>query len=402
MVPFSLDIRSLSVMVTGVCVMLSITMALIWMTRKTYPGFGSWTAGTAASAAGFLLISLRGMVPPLFTIVLANVCLIIAAALFLEGTRRFRGVSGHRLLSLAAVIGYALVIAYFTYGDNDVAMRIILLSLITAPFYGLCAWELLANAPPDQRFSYLFTGSLFGLYGLFLLTRALLTALDPGPHDLYAPSIMQVATFLISVLLGVAWNFGFLMLNSERLEIDLKSAQVELRRLATTDYLTGIANNRCFFDQGEREIQRARRYGHPLSLLMFDIDLFKKINDTYGHAAGDQVLVSITSRCKNLLRDIDVFGRVGGDEFAILLPETDLAGGKATAERLRLAVAEREIEAGAEVGRVTISIGVSQLAAEDRRVEEMLTRADDAMYAVKRRGGNAVTVLWSRPADPPA
>ena len=387
-------------MVTGVCVMLSITMALIWITRKTYPGFGFWTAGTAASAAGFLLISLRGMIPVLFTIVLANVFVIVAAALYLEGTRRFRDVAGHRTLSFSVVIGYALLIAYFTYVDNDTGMRIILLSLLLALFYGAGAWELIGNAPPHQRFPYLFTGSLFGLYGLFLLIRAVITALDPGPHDLYTPTIMQVATFLISVFLGVAWNFGFVMLNSERLEIDLKSAQVELQRLATTDYLTGISNNRCFFDQGEREIQRVRRYGHPLALLMFDIDQFKKINDTYGHAAGDRVLVSITARCKNLLRDIDIFGRLGGDEFAVLLPETDLGGGKTTAERLRAAVAERDIDAGSAIRSVTISIGVSQLSADDQRVEEALTRADDAMYEVKRRGGNAVTVSWSRPADP--
>ncbi len=388
-------------MLTGVGVMLSITITLIWLTRKTYPGFGAWAAGTAAWTVGFLLISLRGMIPPLFTIVLANVFLIAAAALYLEGTHRFRGAPGRRIGSLLVpLVAYALLVAYFTYVDNDTGVRIILLSLSLALFYGVCAWELLANTPSGQRFSYLFTGSLFGLHALFLFVRAIATALDPGPHDLYVPSMMQAATFLVSVFFGVAWNLGFVMLNSERLEIDLKSAQVELRRLATTDYLTNIANNRCFFDQGEREIQRARRYGHPLSLLMFDIDQFKKINDTYGHAAGDRVLVSITSRCKKLLRDIDVFGRVGGDEFAVLLPETDLAGGKATAERLRTAVAEQAIEAGGEVRRMTISIGVSQLAAEDRRVEEMLTRADDAMYEVKRRGGNAVTVLWSRPADP--
>jgi len=124
MLHFSLDIRSLSVMVTGVCVMVSVTMALVWITRKTYPGFGFWTAGTAASAAGFLLISLRGMIPVLFTIVLANVFVITAAALYLDGTHRFCGVTGRRTLSFFVVIVYALLIAYFTYVDDDAGVRI--------------------------------------------------------------------------------------------------------------------------------------------------------------------------------------------------------------------------------------------------------------------------------------
>jgi len=99
-----------------------------------------------------------------------------------------------------------------------------------------------------------------------------------------------------------------------------------------------MANHRSFSEAGEREILRARRYGHPLVALMIDLDHFKRVNDTYGHAVGDGVLVAIVAAFRNLLRDIDVYGRLGGEEFAILLPETDLAGGRTTAERLRSAI----------------------------------------------------------------
>jgi diguanylate cyclase (GGDEF)-like protein len=369
--------------------MASVIMILIWRSRKTYPGFGFWAAGNGASAVGFLLFALRGIIPDIFTIVLANVLVLSTAALYLEGTRRFRGVAGRGTLSALLIIFLAASISYYTYADNDVGMRMVIVSLLVALLYALGAWELLAHALPDLRFSYRFTGSVFAMYSFFMFTRVFLTVLNPGPHDLYAPNLMQTFTFLLPLLLGIAWTFGFVILNSERLEVDLKSAQVELQRLATTDFLTGISNNRSFFETGEREIQRARRYGRPLGLLMFDIDHFKRINDTYGHAAGDQVLVAIAAACRNFLRDIDVFGRLGGEEFAILLPETDLAGGKTTAERLRKAIAETGIEAGAATTlHVTISLGVSVLSPEDDQIEQVLKRADDAMYQAKRDGRN--------------
>jgi len=364
-------------------------MVLTWRTRRTYDGFGFWTAGNTAYALGFLLIALRGKIPDLFTIVLANVLIVSAAALYLEGTRRFRGVAGCKALCISLVVALAASISYFTYGSNNAGMRIILVSLFVALFYALNAWELLGNPPPALRFFW-FTGSLFAIHSLFMIVRVFLTAFTPGLQDLYAHNLIQTLTFLVPLLLGVAWTFGFVMLNSERLELDLKRAQVELQRLATTDFLTGIANSRSFFLQGEREIQRARRYGHPLLLLLFDIDDFKQINDTYGHAAGDQVLMTITATCRKLLRDIDIFSRVGGDEFAVLLPETDLVGGRATAERLRSAVAETDIETTAAQLRVTISIGVSELSSGDRQIEETLKRADGAMYEAKRRGRNTV------------
>jgi diguanylate cyclase (GGDEF)-like protein len=385
---FALDIRSLSVVLTAVSAILSITMVLIWGTHKTYSGFGFWTAGNTAYAFAFLLIALRGMIPEIFTIILANVLILSAAALYLEGTRRFRDAAGRGVFSISLIIFLTIAQSYFTYADDDAGMRIIILSILLAAIFCMVSVELLRDAPPDLRFSYRLTGSLFALYSFVMVVRAFVTILNPGPHDLLAPNFMQTVTFLFPLLLGIAWTFGFVMLNSERLEVDLKSAQVELQRLATTDFLTGISNNRSFFETGEREIQRARRYGRPLGVLMFDIDHFKRINDTYGHAAGDQVLVAIAAACRNFLRDIDIFGRLGGEEFAILLPETDLAGGRATAERLRSAIAETGIEAGAATLHVTISLGVSVLFPDDERIEQVLKRADDAMYEAKRGGRN--------------
>jgi diguanylate cyclase (GGDEF)-like protein len=393
MLSWSLDIRSLTVDLTSVSAILGIILFLIWRSRKTYPGFGLWTAGNALYAAGFMLIALRGMIPKVLSIVLPNILLLSAAVLFLEGVRCFRGISGRRIFSTSLVAFPVLLIAYFTFVTDDTGMRVIIFSVFYAVIAGLVAWELVRKAPSDLSFSLWFTGSLFAMHSLLMVSRAGFTFLNPGPHDLLAPNLIHTVTFLVSQLMGIAWTFGFVMLNSERLEVDLKNAQVELQRLAETDFLTGIANNRRFFEAGEREIQRARRYGHPLAALMLDLDHFKKVNDTYGHAAGDKVLVAMTAAFGNLLRDIDVFGRLGGEEFAILLPETDLEGGRATAERLRAAFADTAVDAGNTVLKVTISIGATLLLPEDDGLDAVLKRADDAMYEAKRHGRNRVMAV---------
>jgi len=167
----------------------------------------------------------------------------------------------------------------------------------------------------------------------------------------------------------------------------------ELQRLARTDPLTGVFNRRQFFEVGLQEFSRARRYGNTLSLLMLDIDHFKGVNDRWGHAAGDQVLQSLVAIISSLIREQDCVGRLGGEEFAVLLPETESAGALASAERLRAAVEQTEIACATADGgvvRVTVSIGVAASAADDASFEAVLARADKGLYAAKETGRNRV------------
>ena len=392
---FSLDILTLTIMLMAVTAVLSITMILSFLTRKTYPGFGLWTAGNTTFAVGFLCISLRNMIPEIFTVVLANVLLLTAAICFLEGTRLFRGKNAHTIFSTSLIVLYAVFQSYFTFVSNDVSVRIIVVSLLMALIYSLVALELLRNVLPDLRFWNWFTGSLFAVYSIFMFVRGLLTEFLPAPHDLFAPNMLQTITFLLAIFLGIAWTFGFVMLNSERLEFDLKSAQVELEQMAKIDFLTGIANNRFFSEAGENEIQRAHRYNRPLAVLMVDLDHFKKINDEYGHSTGDKALVEFAAICKNILRDVDIFGRLGGEEFAILLPETDIAGGAIIAERLLSAIGKTNIDADNKILHITVSIGVAELLPDEDKLETLLKRADDAMYEAKRKGRNQVIIALS-------
>lgn len=171
-----------------------------------------------------------------------------------------------------------------------------------------------------------------------------------------------------------------------------KQAEAELKELASRDPLTGVMNRGYFFQRATEELNRARRFNHPLAALMIDLDHFKYINDHFGHAAGDQVLKTVCERCDDVLRNIDVFGRLGGEEFSVLMPESGLPAARAVAERLRAVVASQAVAVQGRTIRCTISAGVSLARSNDNSVEDALRRADDALYCAKRGGRNRVEV----------
>jgi len=168
----------------------------------------------------------------------------------------------------------------------------------------------------------------------------------------------------------------------------------EVQRLAITDHLTGIYNRRQLFELGARELLRAQRFAHPLSVLMLDIDRFKTVNDSYGHAAGDEVLRQVAQHCAHFIRDFDVLARYGGEEFAILLPETDADGAWRLGERLRESLADKEMRAGEALVHVTISLGVAvnRQSGDVQLFEQLIDQADRALYAAKQAGRNRVEV----------
>jgi diguanylate cyclase (GGDEF)-like protein len=164
-----------------------------------------------------------------------------------------------------------------------------------------------------------------------------------------------------------------------------------LQQQAQTDYLTSLANRRHFMEQGQIELERAKRYNKPLSVFMIDIDYFKKINDTYGHKFGDFVLQTLAAKLRETLRLIDVIGRIGGEEFAVLLPETGLREAAEVAERLRDSVARTNVprEEGMPIN-FTVSIGVATMQDKESSLDGLLSQADAAMYAAKQSGRNKV------------
>jgi diguanylate cyclase (GGDEF)-like protein len=176
--------------------------------------------------------------------------------------------------------------------------------------------------------------------------------------------------------------------------VAIRNAQLhgEVQMLAITDAVTGVFNRRGFSDLGRREVDRARRFMRPLSVIMFDIDFFKTINDTYGHSCGDNMLRMIAERVKSNIREVDIMGRYGGDEFVILLPETDLFVATNVAERLRMCVSDSPVMIEENPVQVTISLGVARLTADIAGLAALMDRADTAMYAAKHAGRNRVEI----------
>jgi diguanylate cyclase (GGDEF)-like protein/PAS domain S-box-containing protein len=171
-----------------------------------------------------------------------------------------------------------------------------------------------------------------------------------------------------------------------------KQMEEKLRTLATRDPLTETSNRRHFMECALKEFLRTRRYGNPLPVLILDIDHFKTINDSHGHDVGDEVLKAVANTCLATLRATDLFGRMGGEEFAALLPQTDGPGARLTAERLREALENLAVRTGNGPIQLTVSIGLALAGEGDKSVEEVLKRADTALYEAKANGRNRVVM----------
>ncbi len=204
----------------------------------------------------------------------------------------------------------------------------------------------------------------------------------------------QTRTFLpagASELRQLARAFDQMTAELAARESENKRLMDDLQYMAITDSLTEVNNRRQFMLLAEHEFKHKRRSNHPISVLMADIDHFKQINDTYGHAIGDQVLKTVAQTCLGNIREIDVLGRYGGDEFAIILPETDLEEACQIAERIRLHIAGLAIPIKNEFIKISLSLGVS-CAKDKQDLETLIKRADAALYIAKYAGRDRVAV----------
>lgn len=367
--------------------LIGIVMGLVLLgLRRSYPpsirGMRLWGAAPLLCASSTLFYGLDGVLPPTLVALTGNALLLVGVTLFLLGSEQLYGLpsSGRRWAAVIAVV--LLALAFFMHAYPDYRIRVLVFSGTLAAI--VAEHARLLGRHGSQDFAPRFTAMVLWGQAAVLVCRAVSTLwLDQADTQRFAQSFVQtlyIAAFSFSVLLV---SIGVLLMAGERV-------RAEFEHLATHDSLTGAHTRRAVLAACADELARWSRYGKPFSLLILDIDHFKRINDTHGHLAGDQVLTHFVRLAHSHLRSADRLGRYGGEEFVVLLPETASADAQAVAERMRAALDATPEAAG--LPHCTVSIGVTTAQPGDKSVDTLIARADAALYEAKAQGRNQVRV----------
>ncbi len=376
-----LDLRSVILMSGLLGVMLSVVMLFL---RLSYPrtirGLGYWAGAGLLAFGSTFLFSGRGLLPDLLTVVGANVSLLAGVTMLHLGLQRFFGVALSWRLWAGALALLAPALAWFTLAMPDFNARVMLVTVVWAALQLSMAWLVWRRGP--EVFSTRYTVVVLLLHAGVIVLR-FLTALLPLPDEgLLEPTRVQTLYIASNAMMLLALYLGLILMVSDRLRETLEHS-------ASHDALTNALNRRSLIEACERELERCRRHGHRMALLMLDVDHFKSINDTYGHLTGDRVLVSFVTRVRDQLRRLDQLGRFGGEEFLVLLPETSPESALLVAERIRTAVARTADGLPA----LTVSIGVTGNRTDETDIDELLARADRALYMAKTGGRNRIAAV---------
>jgi diguanylate cyclase (GGDEF)-like protein len=373
----TLDTHTILAMLLVAAVLMTVTLSLGLRGEGAAKGLRKWNLGLGLVASAWLLIGLRALLPAILgyaladSLMLGGLCMQVAALLEFDGRRVPR--------ALLWVPGPALFAAIVASGGNFVAFTLLVSAAFAAALAGIAFFALRAGRGGGPVRWMMAPFYLLGA-GM-LLARAADVWLHPTANpDVFVLGLLQSATFLALFAMTLAGSFSFLVMQRDR-------AEDALRRLAMVDELTGLFNRCAFFTLAERELARALRAGTPCAVLMLDLDYFKSVNDENGHPAGDRALAAFGALLRRSLRPQDVAGRLGGEEFGVLLSQAGAAEAALVAERLRAATAAAPLDGAPRI--ITLSAGFAVCPA-GAPLDRALARADEALYRAKEQGRNRV------------
>ncbi|MEP6504934.1 MAG: diguanylate cyclase [Betaproteobacteria bacterium] len=361
-----------------------IVLALERRLRQPIPGLRLWAVASFLIGVGAAFHVHHGSAPLWLPALVGNALLLAGRAFTITALYQFdrRRVPARFLAALCATLVAGVVAALFVW-PSQAARSLLMVGGLSV--FALWAAAALSIGSP---LSVSRTVTITGFAGVALANASRLWGharqLDAGvPVDLDSPTIAVYIGVL--VICDVLCNVGFVLLITDRMHD-------WVLQLVRTDHLTGALSRGALYAQAQRDLQLARRQRTYTAAFIVDIDHFKTINDSHGHAAGDAVLRHVARHGQAVLRCTDLFGRYGGDEFVAVLPETDLLTAAAIAERLRVAVGEPGLDTPGGLPKVTVSIGVAAVAAGCDGLDALIAQADDALYNAKNAGRNRTRV----------
>ena len=373
-----LDPHTLIVMAGFMSTMMAVVLLFM---RRNYPpgirGLDYWAAAPVLWLVSMLLFSRSGELPQFLSVVLANQALLMGATVYYIGSRRFLGHGGGWALWGSVAVASTLVITWLTYVAPSYALRVAIFSLLMAVLYGAHLRFQLQHG--GKSFPTRLVQVVLMLHILVLLTRFASVLMGRAGSGVMEPSPFQTIYMGAYVMTVLMLSIGAILLATDRV-------RTELEHLATHDSLTQTLNRRAAMQLCQEEVDRARRYGHGPSIMMLDLDNFKMVNDTHGHQHGDAVLEHFAACTAAALRSEDRLGRYGGEEFLVLLPDTDALAASRVAQRIHVL-----LQAGHPLD-CQLSIGVTSWHGPQDTLDAMLARADAALYQAKESGRNQTCI----------
>jgi diguanylate cyclase (GGDEF)-like protein len=381
----NVDIRTLFLVLGIVDVIQVIVFFLLYLVNRADRGIGWWVLGSALSAIGLGLILLQDVVSMEgIAIFCANALLVLGQIFLYTGVMRFLGKKENRWIVIAVFAVFLLSFLYYSYVNSDITARTVIVSAAAAAVSLLTADRLFVNKPRTIAASANFTAAVLLAGGCYFMIRAVLTLISSPVNSFFAPALTPTTVLLVSLIEGILLTFGFIIMINQRLV-------GRLSQLAVTDELTGIYNRRVFMEMADREMARFLRYRTEFSFIKIDIDRFKLINDSYGRMLGDRVLKELAGTLSMRVRKVDIVGRLGGEKFGVVLPQTGVSGARQAALRFHAALKQMDIrsDSGEQV-KLKFSMGVSAVTDGDSSLDMLTARADSALNMAWQHGRDRV------------